>query len=121
MRTFDNLAEVLESDIPKNIKEYIKEFTECADASYTDMYGGTVNVVEDFEDLEDITVFNLDVKGELSLANAVGTFDVFDKHEGFYEICNVTTNSGGNSYYIPDHLATENVRKSYALTNDLGE
>lgn len=105
----------------KEIIGWIPSDEEEPDQSLSFFIGGNLYVVEEPEDLLDISTTVFRGTHYLSLFETADIFDICEWMPGnrFVEICNITNNSGGNTYYVPSHLVTENVKKSIILTRNI--
>jgi hypothetical protein len=88
--------------------------------SYEYLYGGHFWLVETFKDLESIKTRHVDSDGfYMSILKAADAFDMCEyvsDNPAFVGIFNVTNNSGGDTYYIPQNLVTANIVHSIELT-----
>ena len=69
---------------------------------YDYYFGGQIFIVENYNDLKDIKGMKKGSGGELfSLLDGGIIFDIADPIEGYIRLCLITTNSGGDFWYVP--------------------
>ena len=132
MKTFQNLKEVREGcpfpSIVKEMEGFIQRLSEEFDVKadtldFEEYLGGSFNIVETEEDLDEITTYQVDPetgnwgsirKFKDSFDDAYLTPD--DEFAVFYSICN---NAGGPTYYVPRSLFGKcpNIEASIKLSN----
>jgi hypothetical protein len=116
MKKFDNLLELANSSaLPPGdalwICKHIREWTAGISSkdSFMEHFGGSVYLLEDFQDFAQVTFF-----GEgFRTRNLLCDYGEFDQCEYLYEtkivvIHQCTSNSGGPTFYIPEHLSLAN-------------
>ena len=108
-----HVCNILKNDIPSFMHDFI-------DIDFMYYLGGYVHVVENFDDLKEITTWKEKNDTEwYNIIEKADEFDVLEKlNNHYFLVYNVTNNSGGHSYYVPTDIANkcENLLLSYRLT-----
>jgi hypothetical protein len=79
------------------------------DLNFMEHIGGHVHILQTFFDFALIPIYG---DRESNLMVDYGCFDIAEKipgtHLRYYKFCNVTSDTGGAMYYIPDYYANMN-------------
>jgi hypothetical protein len=82
-------------------------------------FGGSVYEIENFEDLKEVTIYDLDSEVDKSLFDSVGCFDIVRLvAEDMLLIVNITNNNGGPSYFIQKEFWNESIKEMLTLDTE---
>lgn len=126
---------VNDKSIPQEIQDYLgflnieTSFEEYGD-DIEDVFGGYFYLCETPEDLKAVKTTTEGEKGYLSIHDTADSFDQCDwiencrperieGNKNFVVVLLCSTNAGGNTFFIPKGLVTENVLKSIKLTKQM--
>jgi hypothetical protein len=123
MKTFKNFEDLKEA--PAAIYHHFLDMEdgEITDEDFMKWYGGDAHLIENVADMYEINTTHVSAEDPTQWASILERSDVFDicrwlEGGAYVEICMMTTDAGGHSYFIPKWLADQvpNVERSIRKT-----
>jgi hypothetical protein len=114
MKQFRNIPEILGA--PDPVRRYIGKVIGSAKKPFEEALGGNVFLVEEWNDLKEVTIDYFSGANALETAGQLDIAEWADEDKTFAFFFSATNESGGPGYFVPAHLMNGNLLETINLS-----